>query len=226
VLIDRLSGTWEGRKPAQYIACMKSRTAIRDQAGFTLYELMITLVIVGVVLSYGMANLSDYTRNGRMTATANDLHAAFHLARSESARGKTNITICASAFPMAATADCDGTWDQGYIVFIDSDGDLLRAGATETILRRHGVIETGVSLAVVNAATYFGYASSGLGRGNVGGVAAVTQIVMCDMRGNVTAAGGNSAARLFVATPLGRATILRDMARIGTVLTINGLSCP
>jgi len=226
VLIDRLSGTWEGRKPAQYIACMKSRTAIRDQVGFTLYELMITLVIVGVVLSYGMANLSDYTRNGRMTATANDLHAAFHLARSESARGKTNITICASTDPMAATADCDGTWDQGYIVFVDSDGDLLRAGATETILRRHGVIETGVTLAVVDAATYFGYASSGLGRGNVGLAPAVTQIVMCDMRGNVTAAGGNSAARLFVATPLGRATILRDKARISTVLTINGLSCP
>jgi type IV fimbrial biogenesis protein FimT len=209
---------------------METRTAIKDQrraqAGFTLYELMITLIIVGVVLSYGMANLSDFRRNSRMTATANDLHASFFLGRSEAARGKTNITICASATPMAAGANCDGTWDQGYIVFIDTDGDLLRAGATETVLRRHDVIETGVTMAIANGATYFSYASSGLGRGNVGGVPAITQVVMCDQRGNITGAGGNSAARLLVATPLGRATILRDQTLIGNALANMGQTCP
>ncbi len=205
---------------------MENRTSIQSEGGFTLYELMITLVIAGVVLSFGMSNLTEYTKNSRMTATANDLHAAFFMARSESSRGKTNITICGSATPMAANADCDGTWEQGYIVFIDTDGDLARAGVTETILRSHDAIESGVTLAIANGATYFGFASSGLGRGNVGGVPAVTQIVMCDERGNVIAAGGNSAARLFVATPLGRATILRDMTLIGNALTLMGLTCP
>ena len=205
---------------------MKNRSSIKLQAGFTLYELMITLVIAGVVLSFGMSNLTEFTKNSRMTATANDLHAAFFMARSESSRGKTNITICASATPMAANSDCDGTWEQGYIVFIDTDGDLARAGVTETVLRSHDAIETGVTLAIANGATYFSFASSGLGRGNVGGVPAVTQIVMCDDRGNVIAAGGNSAARLFIATPLGRATILRDRPRIDTVLTDMGLTCP
>jgi len=205
---------------------MKTRTRIKAQAGFTLYELLITLVIVGVVMSYGMANLSDFTKNGRMTATANDLHAAFHMARSESARGKTNITICGSADPMGATANCDGTWNQGFIVFIDTDGDLLRAGATETVLRRHEALEAGVNLRVANGATYFSYGQSGLGRGNVGGVPAITQVIMCDDRGNITAAGGNSAARLFVATPLGRATILRDKTLIGNALTNMGQTCP
>ena len=66
---------------------MEASTQFKAQAGFTLYELLITLVIVGTVMSYGMANLSDFTKNGRMTATANDLHAAFHMARSEAARG-------------------------------------------------------------------------------------------------------------------------------------------
>ncbi len=206
---------------------MKNRTSIKLQAGFTLYELMITLVIAGVVLSFGMSNLSEFTKNGRMTATANDLHAAFFMARSESSRGKTNITICASATPMAANADCDGTWEQGYIVFVDSIlPSVSRDLVNEPILRRHDALETGVSLAVVNNALYFGYASSGLGRGNINNVPAVTQIVMCDERGNVIAAGGNSAARLFVTTPLGRATILRDMARIQSVLDSNGLTCP
>ena len=205
---------------------METRTPNNAQAGFTLYELLITMIIVGVVMSYGMVNLSDFTKNGRMTATANDLHAAFHMARSEAARAKTNITICGSADPMGAGADCDGTWDQGYIVFIDSDGDLLRAGATETILRRHDVIESGVNLRIANNATYFSYGQSGLGRGNVGLVPAITQVVMCDERGNITAAGGNSASRLFVATPLGRATVLRDKTLIGNALTNMGQTCP
>jgi hypothetical protein len=49
---------------------------------------------------------------------------------------------------------------------------------------------------------------------------------MCDERGNITAAGGSSAARLFVATPLGRATVFRDTTLIDNALTAMGASCP
>jgi hypothetical protein len=97
---------------------------------------------------------------------------------------------------------------------------------TETVLRAHGPIADGVSLAVAGDATYFSFSSTGLGRPNVGGKTAVSQIVMCDERGNVTAAGGSSAARLFVATPLGRATVFRDTALIEDALTAMGKACP
>jgi type IV fimbrial biogenesis protein FimT len=187
---------------------------------------MITVLIVGVVLAFSIPNMQAFTQNSRMTSTANDLHAAFHLARSESSRAKTNITVCASANSMAADSNCSGTWDQGYIVFVDQDGDLNRSGAAETVLRAHPAIAEGVSFAVANDATYFSYSSTGLGRPNVGGNAAVSQIVMCDERGNVRAAGGSSAGRLFVATPLGRATIFRDEGLIGDALDTMGKSCP
>ena len=209
---------------------MRTRTQNNAEAGFTLYELLITVVVVGIILSYGMANMSDFTRNSRMTATANDLHAAFHMARSESSRSKSIVTICASADPLSANADCDGSWDQGFIVFDDTGAPNSPAAsrdiANDPILRRHDAIATGVTLVVADNATYFSYASSGLGRGNVGGIPAVTQVIMCDSRGNITAAGGNSAARLFVATPLGRATILRDKTLIANALTNIGATCP
>ena len=198
----------------------------KTQHGFTLYELMITVMIVGVVLAFGIPNMQAFTQNSRMTSTANDLHSAFHLARSESSRAKTYITVCASANPMAAAANCGGTWDQGYIVFIDEDGDLNRNGKEETVLRAHSEIAKGVSLAVANDATYFSYSSTGLGRQGVGGNTELSQVVMCDERGNVTAAGGGSAARLFIVTPLGRATILRDQGLIANALTAMGRSCP
>ena len=196
------------------------------QSGFTLYELLITLMVVGVVLLLGLPNLAEFTQNSRMTSTANDLHAAFYLARTEAARAKTNITICASANSMDAAAKCGGTWDQGFIVFVDEDGDLSRAGATETVIRAHPSARTGVNLVIANDSTYFSFASTGLGRGDVGGNPAMTLAVICDERGNITAAGGNSAARLLVATPLGRATILRDQALIGQALANMGKTCP
>ncbi len=198
----------------------------RNQSGFTLYELLITLMVVGVVLLLGLPNLAEVTQNSRMTSTANDLHAAFYLARTEAARAQTNITICASANSMDAAANCGGTWDQGFIVFVDEDGDLSRAGATETVIRAHPSARTGVNLVIANDSTYFSFASTGLGRGDVGGSPAMTLAVICDERGNITAAGGNSAARLLVATPLGRATILRDQALIGQALANMGKTCP
>lgn len=198
----------------------------KNQNGFTLYELLITMLIVGVVLTFGVPNMLAFNQNGRMTSTANDMHASFHLARSESGRAKTNITICASDNALDADANCGGTWDQGYIVFVDNDGDINRSGATETVLRAHGPVADGVTHVVADDATYFSYSSTGLGRPNVGGNTAVSQVVMCDERGTTISAGGNSAARLFIATPLGRATIIRDKALIDNALATMGKSCP
>ncbi len=193
--------------------------------GFTLYELLITVLIVGVILALGVPNLREFRQNARMTATANDLHSAFHMARTEASRAKSTITICASANSMDAGADCGGTWDQGYIVFVDTNADLSRSGATETVLRAQPAAATGVLFAVAGNAGYFSFAPTGLGR-TIGGSAPVSQIVMCDDRGNVRAAGGNSAARLFTATPLGRATILRDRTQIENSLTAMNKTCP
>ncbi len=201
---------------------MKKRT----QNGFTLYELLTTVAVVGIVLVIGVPNLGAYRQNARMTSTANDLHSAFHLARTEATRGKQNVTICASATSMDANPVCGGTWDQGYIVFYDTDGNIQTGGVDETIIRRQPAIAEGITLAVADDATYFGFAATGRGRGKVGVLDQVTQVVMCDDRGNIRAAGGNSASRLFVATPLGRATIQRDMSMITEALTDMDKTCP
>jgi type IV fimbrial biogenesis protein FimT len=204
---------------------METQSKFSTQAGFTLYELLITMVVVGVVLSFGLANLGDVTRNGRMTSTANDLHAAFHLARSESSRAKDNITICASANAMDAAAQCGGTWDQGYIVFEDQGAGNLLVDGSDRVLRRHSVAEEGVTMTFENDARYFSYGPTGLGRGNVAGPA-VSRVIMCDHRGNVPGASNFSTARLFVVTPLGRATILREVGQISAADATIGAACP
>jgi type IV fimbrial biogenesis protein FimT len=218
----RSSATAEVLNTAPYIACMRER----GQKGFTLYELMITLLIVGVVLTIGMPNLTAFSQNSRITTTANDLHAAFQVGRSEAARAKANITICASDNSMTAAADCQGSWEEGFIVFVDLNGDIARAGANETVLRAHPAVAEGVSLTIANNARYFSYAPTGLGRGNVGGAPAISQVIVCDDRGLVETSKDYSAGRLFVATPLGRATVMRDYTMVNNALTLMGKTCP
>ena len=188
----------------------------RNQSGFTLYELLITMVVIGIVLSVGIPNFGVFTQNSRITSTANDLHASFYLGRSEAARSKENITICASANSMDASTCTGGTFDDGWIIFIDLDGNIQRpAGPNvpggENVLRRHPAVDDAIDISTNAGANYFSFAPTGLGRGDIGGQPSLQTAVICDGRGNVVAAGGNSAARYLVVTPLGRATVLRDV---------------
>lgn len=188
---------------------MKKRT----QAGFSLYELMVTLTIVGIVLMVGIPNMGAFRQNSRMISTANDLHSSFYLARSEAARAKANITICASADSMDDPPSCGGEFEDGWIIFQDDDGDIV-VDAGEAILRRLPARHESLNIDTTGMGDYFSYAATGLGRGQVLALPPVTVAVICDVRGNVTGPGGRSAARVLVITPLGRATVLRDVAQI------------
>ena len=181
------------------------------QNGFTLYELMITILIMGVIITIGVPNMSDFTANSRMTATANDLQGAFLLGRSEAARTKEEITICASA---NGTNCASSSFDDGWIVFVDINGDAT-VDAGDTVMRTFPAINANIDItaedASGNAADTFTFAESGMGLGNAG---ALSVARICDSRGNEEVAGGASAARILIITPLGRSTVLRDKAQI------------
>lgn len=188
---------------------MKKKT----QTGFTLYELLTTMLIVGVVMAVGIPNMQSFRQNSRMTAAANDLHSTFHLARSEAARAKTNITICASADPFAATPVCSGGLEAGWVVFEDRNGDIAVNG-TDAVLKRFPPVNNSISINTTGPDDYFSFAPTGLGRGNVTGTPPVATMMLCDSRGNIRGGGGKSTARVLVVTPLGRATVLADETQI------------
>jgi type IV fimbrial biogenesis protein FimT len=187
----------------------------RYQNGFTLYELLITLLIVGVVLSFGVPGLSSFTQSSRISTAANDLHSSFQLGRSEAVRARDNITICASNDSMTATPTCSGTLNDGWIIFIDTDGDIER-DAGESVLRAMPAVDSKIDILTNGpGATYFSFAGTGLGRGDIAGKGPSIQTArLCDENGNVIAAGGSSAARVLIVTPIGRATVLREVSQV------------
>ncbi len=171
------------------------------------------MLIVGVVLAIGIPNMRDFRQNGRMTSTANDLHSSFHQARSEAARAKTNITICASADSTLAVPVCGGQFEAGWVMFEDNDANMTVNGG-DVVLKRYPPVANGVVITTAGPNDYFMYSSTGLGRTETGGQLPVATMILCDDRGNVVGPGGRSAARVVVVTPLGRATVLRDIDQV------------
>ncbi len=185
----------------------------KSQSGFTLYELLITVLVIGVIITIGVPNMREFTANSRVTGTANDLLSAFLLARTEAARSKENVTICASA---NGTTCASNNFDDGWIVFVDIDGDgAVDGGDGDAVVRQFPAVNAAIDItardAGNNAADDFTFAPSGLGLGNAGALSTAT---ICDDRGNRVAAGGWSSARVLIVTPLGRSTVLRDAVQI------------
>ena len=192
--------------------------------GFTLIELMITIVLVALILGLGVPSFVEFSRNNRMTGAANDLLADLNLARTESVKRHVPVTVCASADPLAASPACDGaavTSFRGWIVFIDDATTVPDAdfdSANEEILRRHALLPTGMT--AKSDAGFFTYGASGFLRSIDDGTntySSGSRVVMCDSRGNTQAGAGNSAARGISVSVTGRAGVTRSIADITTL---------
>lgn len=198
----------------------------RLQQGFTLYELLITVVVAGIIIGFGVPNLRQFQLNNRMVAASNDLLAVFSMARTEAIKRKTNVAICASSDWNTATPTCgardaaDIVWHQGYIAFVDIDGDLtIDAADGDELLRVSGppngndadpAAVGNIKIATNNGAEFFAFRATGFGRGDLFGEESLTAAYIHDRRGNSGISGAVSSARVFVVAAAGRAQMYRD----------------
>ena len=190
--------------------------------GFTLIEMMFTVLILGTMLVLGVPGLRDFFRNSRMTAAANDLLADINIARTESIKRRVVVTVCASADPLAATPACaakDATSFAGWLVFVDDanpavtsndDGDG-EIDTGEPVIRRHELLPTGTT--AKSDKGFVSFADSGFLRA-IGSDQSATRVVICDGRGNVDIGTGRSAGRAVTVSPTGRAGVTRTVSAI------------
>ena len=127
----------------------KSRTA-RHQAGFTLIELMITVSVAAILMGIGIPAMSSMVENNRRTQVVNDLVGGLHLARNTAQATGEPIGLCPLAAAGAATCTPGSGWQNGWLVFRDSNADGVH-GTDEEVLRRAGALPRGISLSSSNA---------------------------------------------------------------------------
>jgi type IV fimbrial biogenesis protein FimT len=102
--------------------------------GFTLIELMIVLVILGVMLGIALPGFAELTLSTKLKSYANDMVASVYLARGEAIKRNAQMTLCASDDGI----DCAGSgdWEQGWIVMDPND----------TVIRQQKALSSGYKM--------------------------------------------------------------------------------
>ena len=108
--------------------------------GFTLYELLVTLALAGLLVSLAVPAFSAMLARGRQAVEINALFHAIHLARKESVVHRHVVSLCPSADGQNCLGGTD--WSAGWIVFHNPDADSPpEVDAGEAIIARHTVAE-------------------------------------------------------------------------------------
>ena len=207
----------------------------RKQKGFTLGELIASVGIAAMVLSFGVPSLVDFQRNAIMTSSVNSMISGINLARVEALKRQLPVTLCGSPDPDAAEPVCGPGGGSGFIVFVDdndngvpdesTDGNAMVDANEVVVLQSSGRDET-IEL-FGNGGAYIAFGADGYLVTTAAGqeVSSSTVILYCDDRGNVDV-GGRSAARVVNTAITGRPQVLRDVVDVQIAVAATGGDCP
>lgn len=165
--------------------------------GFSLVELMITVLVVAILTAVAWPNFRDFMHRNTVTTQANQVLAALQYARNEAVSRRYPTAVCASASTTSTPPACDGgsSFENGWMVWRDSSlSGTPSYSATATPadeLLRVTSTQTGVSIR-----SFGGSGTANLiafdQRGAVIGAAGVTNIVVCAKGKSSDALGTNS----------------------------------
>lgn len=93
----------------------------RRTQGYSLYELLMTLVLVSTILTIGLPSFGRIAAEQRLRTEVDRLFHAIHLARKSSIAHRRAVTICASRD--GESCDPGGDWSMGWILFVNQDRD-------------------------------------------------------------------------------------------------------
>ncbi|MEM9386112.1 MAG: GspH/FimT family pseudopilin [Pseudomonadota bacterium] len=123
----------------------------RHENGVTLVELLVTIAALVILASLAVPSFNAVLQNNGLTASVNSLITDFTLARAEALKRNSPVTICRSNNANADAPSC-GTgdrWDEGWVVFIDENGDGAIDGGEEVLAREGSLPARGVQVTVL-----------------------------------------------------------------------------
>jgi type IV fimbrial biogenesis protein FimT len=112
---------------------------MKQARGFTLMELMVTVLVLGIVLGFTVPSFREMTRNNRIAASQNTLLTALAVARNEALHRSSTVSICASTNGTSCGTKAD--WNSGWIVFKDLGTLGTFDAATDEVLQKWGALE-------------------------------------------------------------------------------------
>ena len=91
----------------------------RRIGGFTLIELMVTLVIISIMVSLGVPAMSALVERSQFKAETSKIHRAISLTRSNAVYRSEAVSLC----PLNSSQTCGADWNGQLSVFSDSNSN-------------------------------------------------------------------------------------------------------
>lgn len=106
----------------------KYKSKYRAERGFTMLELLVTIAILGILISWAAPNYRSMMERHKVRSVLNDWKSAFYFAQSESLRLKDGVVFCASD---SEGKKCSGSNDftNGWLVLhevADQNPEILQ----------------------------------------------------------------------------------------------------
>lgn len=176
-------------------------------AGFTLIELIVTVMLAAIVLTIGVPSFRTAILNSTRVAQTNEIVGFLNLARSEAAKSGVRVIICRSTNGATCTDDITGVWENGWIVFVDRNQNNIPDNGE--VIKVQGALTQNFTLRASgsspNLTKWIGYLPNGVSIGNsADGTATVLgttgTLNLCDSR-------GVDQARFIVLSSTGRVSV-------------------
>ena len=108
------------------------RTGPGASRGFTMIELMVTVLVVAILFSVGVPSMRYVTSANRISSEINGLLGDMQFARGEAIKEGQTVTVCVSTNGTGCTGGTN--WNGGWIVFQDPNANKV-VDAGEAVLR-------------------------------------------------------------------------------------------
>lgn len=133
--------------------------------GLTLIELLVTIAVALVFIGLAVPSFFHIRQNNNAVLLTNHVAGAFNYARAEAIKRGESVSVCASANDQQTACGNAGDWTNGWLIFVDNDGDgVLDAG--DEVLRTGPVLDPGAIFTAPAAVVTFnseGFAAAGSG---------------------------------------------------------------
>lgn len=113
--------------------------------GFTLIELMVTVLIGVILLTIAAPSFMSTIERNRVTTQTNEFVTTFNLARLEAIKRGSPVSVCVSTD--GASCAATGNWAGGWMIFSDRNGNGVvdgtncgPAAADDCVLRVWGAL--------------------------------------------------------------------------------------
>jgi type IV fimbrial biogenesis protein FimT len=116
---------------------------VKLTTGVTLWELCVTIMLVGIIVGIGAPGLHTFVLDARLVADVNAFVGAVQLARSEAAKRGRSVIVCKTADRVSCGGD-EIDFDAGWMVFVNTDDVAPPArAASEPLIFAHSPSSVG-----------------------------------------------------------------------------------